>query len=682
MFGRPCGRQRRSLTPHYDTAIYVMSLDTADDTGPPATPTLVSPSGENTALAFRIYKEVWDEFNKWKVEDCRQQLRLLQKPLPSPEAAEAATEMAPTFRTGEPGDVEIVYLCDAEDDAPLEASGGTVLTCNAVDLKLPPDFLPHPRYESCAPSPQTIGIRVTSAAFDEFGKAPFVPYADDPTFNANFARGYLRQFPSFAWEELVDPDVEEIQFEVLRRLCVGHGLSLEDIDATNVLPKLRENNQSGFIYGMTQRDRLFWTGSIADLATDADTPEGGWFNPRTNEPGIDDLRRRIQSIAPYFCANPGCIQALCPRHVEELNSDGSPRVLPPAVPRVASGHYPEGSSCGGMCFREIDSASQQDDVVWEDAEVDELRCVLEIIPDTIPCGLAKLVRRPCREVFVHRRRLISDDRIYPESSQALTVQEKEAMASKTPVSMEKSVPLRPCSHIGPCDINNRKCICAEKSVHCTANCYCGPPCRRRRPGCRCTGKGNKKKTCERDSRCPCFKAGWECDPMVCLCETKSTPKRGKPVSEQRRAIKPYGKLVCQNSDIQRGVAAELEIKRGKFGLGAFAVKPIHSDQFIGEYIGELIPISDDKRMKLREHVGLNYNFTLDKENAIDSARVGNETRYINHGEQKDANATGIAKFVFGEARIGFYALRNIKADEEIRFDYGVAYWPRATEEET
>jgi hypothetical protein len=34
-----------------------------------------------------------------------------------------------------------------------------------------------------------------------------------------------------------------------------------------------------------------------------------------------------------------------------------------------------------------------------------------------------------QQVFIHRRRLISDDRIYPESFQALTHQEKEAMAS-------------------------------------------------------------------------------------------------------------------------------------------------------------------------------------------------------------------------------------------------------------
>ncbi len=47
--------------------------------------------------------------------------------------------------------------------------------------------------------------------------------------------------------------VEVIQFEVLRRLHFGHGLPLEDIDVTGVLPKLRHTNRDGLIYAMTQR---------------------------------------------------------------------------------------------------------------------------------------------------------------------------------------------------------------------------------------------------------------------------------------------------------------------------------------------------------------------------------------------------------------------------------------------
>ena len=38
---------------------------------------------------------------------------------------------------------------------------------------------------------------------------------------------------------------------------------------------------------------------------------------------------------------------------------------------------------------------------------------------------------------------------------------------------------------------------------------------------------------------------------------------------------------------------------------------------------------------LRKHVRLNYSFTLNHNYHIDSARVGNETRYINHGSEDD-----------------------------------------------
>lgn len=42
--------------------------------------------------------------------------------------------------------------------------------------------------------------------------------------------------------------------------------------------------------------------------------------------------------------------------------------------------------------------------------------------------------------------------------------------------------------------------------------------------------------------------------------------------------------------------------------------------------------------KLRIHIGLNYNFGISPNTNIDSARVGNETRYINHGRDAVANA--------------------------------------------
>ncbi|KAH9965541.1 hypothetical protein BGW80DRAFT_755784 [Lactifluus volemus] len=222
-----------------------MSFEVPDDLYLSVTPIQVSPRSshddeeeQNRTLVFRVYKAVWDEFNKWKAEDCKQHLLSLQNPLPPPEVAKATSRVASTLCSNESGDVEIVYLCDTNDDIPLDVSVATVLLCKAVPLELPDKFRPHPRYESCTPSVQTIALRVGSVAHNEFDEAPFVPYANDPTFDA---KGYLGQFEQFAWENLVDHDVEVIQFETLHRLHIKHGLSLDDIDA--VLPTLHKSNR-------------------------------------------------------------------------------------------------------------------------------------------------------------------------------------------------------------------------------------------------------------------------------------------------------------------------------------------------------------------------------------------------------------------------------------------------------
>lgn len=76
---------------------------------------------------------------------------------------------------------------------------------------------------------------------------------------------------------------------------------------------------------------------------------------------------------------------------------------------------------------------------------------------------------------------------------------------------------------------------------------------------------------------------------------------GKYGKSRPRRLALDGEHGCENSDIQRGLAAvrtfldnciyypvsnctvrqDIEIKRGAFGLGAFAVKTIRHGQFIG-----------------------------------------------------------------------------------------------------
>lgn len=211
-----------------------MSLDpyASDNTGPPGTPDPVpSPNSddekiqENRTLAFIVYKEVWDEFYKWKVDDCKQQLRLLEQPLPPPNVVESTKRLGSAFRTdldsSEPGDVEIIYICDTEDDVPFDTSSTTVLMCEGVSLKLPPDFKPHPPYESCTPSVQTIAFRQGSAAYEDLWISPFVPYADsdDPNWNI---KTYLQQFEGYAWERLADPDGKRFRLPPLSWLMRAH----------------------------------------------------------------------------------------------------------------------------------------------------------------------------------------------------------------------------------------------------------------------------------------------------------------------------------------------------------------------------------------------------------------------------------------------------------------------------
>ncbi len=174
----------------------------------PSNPPISRNPDEIRTLVLQVYKEVWDEFNKWKPENCQQQLLLLQKPLPPPAVAEDALIESLNLRDGEPGEVEVIYICETEDDIPLNPGGSTVVMCDTVSLELPKlptgeDFDKHPCYEFCTPAVQSIANRVGSAAEAEVETVPFVPYADDPKFNV---KSYLSNYKNFAWEQLVDPD--------------------------------------------------------------------------------------------------------------------------------------------------------------------------------------------------------------------------------------------------------------------------------------------------------------------------------------------------------------------------------------------------------------------------------------------------------------------------------------------
>ena len=106
-----------------------------------------------------------------------------------------------------------------------------------------------------------------------------------------------------------------------------------------------------------------------------------------------------------------------------------------------------------------------------------------------------------------------------------------------------------------------------------------------------------------------------------------------------------------------------EIKRTRAGLGLFATKPIEKGKRIIEYFGPLVP-NDEVEKSSRK-----YFFGVNKKWSIDGSSRKNTARYINHSCQPNAEAT-----VSNHHRVWIWSRRNIKAGEEITYDYGREYF--------
>lgn len=103
------------------------------------------------------------------------------------------------------------------------------------------------------------------------------------------------------------------------------------------------------------------------------------------------------------------------------------------------------------------------------------------------------------------------------------------------------------------------------------------------------------------------------------------------------------------------------IKRTKTGLGLFALRPITTGKRIIEYVGEIITNEEADRR------GGKYLFELDEKRSIDGKTRSNIARYINHSCRPNAEGLTTGN------RIWIWALKDIKAGEQITIDYGKDY---------
>ncbi|KAF1345558.1 hypothetical protein BDV97DRAFT_277803, partial [Delphinella strobiligena] len=226
-------------------------------------------------------------------------------------------------------------------------------------------------------------------------------------------------------------------------------------------------------------------------------------------------------------------------------------------------------------------------------------------------------------------------------------------------------PFYPCFHPGQsCD--HAECLCFLEQVSCEKACACAANCDRRLRGCSCKRGG--KKRCLDDDKCECFKLNRECDPDLCGTCGVDLVLNGEDQDEDRVA-----ESCCRNAGIQLGRPKRTILGTSRVhGFGLYAGQNIKKDDFVGEYKGEIISKTEtERRGTIYEVQKLSYLFTLNRDQELDSQRLGNKIRFINHADPDSRSRNVGPKIMLCNMvhRIGMYALRDIPEGQELYFDY-------------
>uniref|UniRef100_A0A8R1E4B2 Histone-lysine N-methyltransferase n=1 Tax=Caenorhabditis japonica TaxID=281687 RepID=A0A8R1E4B2_CAEJA len=147
--------------------------------------------------------------------------------------------------------------------------------------------------------------------------------------------------------------------------------------------------------------------------------------------------------------------------------------------------------------------------------------------------------------------------------------------------------------------------------------------------------------------------------------------------------------ICNNRKISKKFVNPniTQRKAGRKGYGVFACGKIKKGEFLAEYVGEII--NREERIRRRyiadnsaDFQASHYIMEMAEGYAVDAARVGNISRYINHSCEPNARAqvfkSLITKterkdnkkdYIDYEYRLGIVATKDIGVDEEVTFNY-------------
>ncbi|MGA7667920.1 MAG: SET domain-containing protein [Pseudolabrys sp.] len=134
-----------------------------------------------------------------------------------------------------------------------------------------------------------------------------------------------------------------------------------------------------------------------------------------------------------------------------------------------------------------------------------------------------------------------------------------------------------------------------------------------------------------------------------------------------RSVSSVIRIVLLSSSIAAMSRRSFRIGRSITGLGLFAVRPIRRREKIAEYRGPRVSPKEALRLERR---GNRYLYEINPRVTIDGSPRSNIARYANHSCNPNAETYTYAGRVF------IRALRKIKPDEEITYDYGNDYLKR------
>ena len=115
-------------------------------------------------------------------------------------------------------------------------------------------------------------------------------------------------------------------------------------------------------------------------------------------------------------------------------------------------------------------------------------------------------------------------------------------------------------------------------------------------------------------------------------------------------------------------ARRIQTRRsGVHGKGVFALADLAEGETIIEYVGEVISWKEALRRHPHDPTDPNHTFYfhIDEKHVIDAKHGGNSSRWINHACKPNCEADEDGGRVF------IKALRNIKAGQELFYDYGL-----------